>query len=97
METRTVLQNFRNMYVSSPRVTSCIVLSDDGQSRYSVELGPTTWVVVTDVDCALVVVGAELELELALALADVLVETTPSEVAVVVEEDADDAEEFSVD
>lgn len=52
---------------------------------------------MTDVDCALVVVGAELELELALALADVLVETTPSEVAVVVEEDADDAEEFSVD
>lgn len=95
MVTRTVLQNFRNMYVSSPRVTSCIVLFDDGQSRYSVELGPTTLVVVTVVDCALVVVGASLELEL--ALADILVETTPSEVAVVVEEDADDAEELSVD
>lgn len=92
-----MLQNFRNMYVSSPRVTSCIVLFDDGQSRYNVELGPTTLVVVTVVDCALVVVGASLELELALALADILVETTPSEVAVVVEEDADDAEELSVD
>lgn len=91
--TRTVLQNFRKTYVSLPRVISCNVLSDDGQSRNSVELGPTTSVVVTDVDSAVVVVGVSL----ALALADTLVDTTPSEVGFVVEVEAADSEELSAD
>lgn len=93
VEVRTVLQNFRNMYVSLPKVTSCRVSSDDGQSRNSVELGPTTSVVVTDVDCALVVVGIWLVLEDRLPLVD----ATPSEVGVVVEEAVCDADELSAD
>lgn len=84
---RTVLQNFRYMYVTSYRV-----LSDAEQSRKIVELGPTTSVAVTDVDCALVVVSISLVLEDRLPLVD----TTPSEVGVVLEE-VSDADELSAD
>jgi hypothetical protein len=49
--------------------------------------------VVTDVDCALVVVGIWLVLEDRLPLVD----ATPSEVGVVVEEEVCDADELSAD
>lgn len=80
-ELRAMLQYFRNMDELLPKVTSCRVSSDDGQSRNIVLLGPTSCVVVTDVDSALVVVGILLVLEDTLPLID----ATSSEVGVVVE------------
>lgn len=88
-----MLQYFRNKYESLPKVTSCRVSSDDGQSRNSVVLGPTSSVVVTDVDSALVVVGVWLVLEDRLPLVD----KTSNEVGVVVEEEMRDEDEVSAD
>lgn len=73
-------------------MTSCRVSSDDGQSRNSVVLGPTSVVVVTDVDSERVVVDIWLALEDRLPLV-----VSTCEVGVVVEEEMRDEDEVSAD
>lgn len=86
-ETSTMLQYLRNMYVSSPSVTSYTVPSDDGQSRYRVWLCPTMLEVVMDaVVCGVVGVA------LWVAISDETVEVSSEVVEVASEvEEVNDA------
>lgn len=93
MATMVVLQYFRNIYSVVPRVISYSVSSDDGQSRYNVADGPTTLVVVTEVDCALVVVGVSLVLDDGLVVT-IEVDAVDMEEA---EAEVDEEERLSVD
>lgn len=58
LSTIDMLQYLRNKYWVDPKVTEYIVPLDEGQSRYRVDVGPTTSVVVTEADCSVLVEDA---------------------------------------